>query len=287
MFLANNEELIKLIKDNIDVKQNYEKLYFQNKGFILNTIKSRVYGIYEIEDLLQIAFIAIVKAVQQYDVEKENASFLELYKYCIWNEIRSTQSELPAYLKSEIRRYKMIYNKLYKENGEEPSDKEMFQEMNISLEKLYKIKHTLQSSVSIDTPLSEDSDITIKDTIIDSKAHEVAQDELEKEDLNRIIRVALNKLTEKERNIIEKRYYKNFTFEKIGQDMNFTKARAKEIECNAILKLRRDDKFRKKVFDYTSLNEYKKVGVNEFNRTWTSSTEWVVLKRENIRSQSQ
>lgn len=281
--LINNEELIKLIKDNIDIKQNYEKLYIQNKGFILKIIKNRVYGIYEIEDLLQSSFIALVSAVNLYDETKEYSSFLELLKYCIWNELRNTQRDLPAHIKSEIRKYKMTYNRLYEESGIIPSDKQIMLEMEIPIEKLYKIKHALQSNISIDESIKEDSNITIKDTLIDETAHEIAQEELEKEDLKRIVDEALKKLPDDEQTLIDYKYYKNMSLDKISYKMEITKGKARYIEEAAISKLRNNQKFKKKVFDYTSLDEYKKVGISEFNRTWISSTEWVVIKREELR----
>ncbi len=57
-----NEELVALIKDNQDVKENMKALWIQNQGFVRSVVAK--YAIYEdMDDLLQQAYLGMHTAV--------------------------------------------------------------------------------------------------------------------------------------------------------------------------------------------------------------------------------
>ena len=79
-----------------------------------------MHGIYEWEDLMQQAFIALVRAVDYHKCDIEETNFLQILKYCIWNEIRGLTISIPAHMQEKIVKYRITYNKLYKELEYEP-----------------------------------------------------------------------------------------------------------------------------------------------------------------------
>ena len=155
-----NKDLIELIKQGIDTKENLERLYFQNKGFIYMIVRKRVHGILEESDLMQQAFIALVKAVEYYDCTLQETNFLQILKYCIWNEVRNLTSDIPAHMQYKIVKYRMAYSKLYNELGYNPRTYELMQELNISLQELELIRAAIRNSnpVSLDEPINEEGD---------------------------------------------------------------------------------------------------------------------------------
>lgn len=231
---------------------------------------------------MQQAFIALVKAVEYYNCELEETNFLTILKYCIWNEIRDLTSELPVHMQNKIFQYKRTYDQLYNELGYKPKAYQIMLEMNISQKELETIKAAARPPISLDAPVSEEGTTTRLDLYADSRADEDIDfdNNVEKQDLRKIIDEALNRLPGQDMSVIEKHYFKNATLKQIGEELQVSPERVRQLKAQGLRKLRKDTKFTKKVIDYTSINDYKHVGVDRFNNTWTSSTEWVVLERE-------
>lgn len=279
-----NEELIKLIQNGVDVNENYLELYQQNRGFIFLVIRKRIRGINGEEDLMQQAFIALVKAVEYFNPDIEETNFLQILKYCIWNEIRTLTSELPAQMQNKIYKYRKTKDKLFNELGRQPKNYEIMLEMGIDLKQLEKIKTAYRFNyiLSLDKPLSEEGETTLFELYSDSQADEDSEfeDKLSNEELRKFLDEAINKLPDRSQKVINDRYYKNMTMEQCGQEMNVSRERVRQIEREGFRELRKDRQLERKLDGYIS--NYKHIGVQSFNRTWTSSVESVVLARDRM-----
>ena len=203
-----NEKLIIQIKNGIDIQDNYEKLYFNNIGFIQKVIRSKVKGIYEFDDLLQQSYFGLIKAVENYDYKLKQTSFLNLLKFSIWNEIRELQSDYPVHLQYKILKFKRAYEKLQKELGYEPEKYRLMNEMNMSLSEIDTIISALKAPLSLDNPINEGADDTLKDLIPDENNCFIGcQESLEKNEFKNIVHEAVERLPLTLREIINKRYF--------------------------------------------------------------------------------
>lgn len=94
-------------------------------------------------------------------------------------------------------------------------------------------KDPLQSAISLNTPLSDDMEITIGDIIPDSSA---AMEAVEEREWVRSLHVALEQalagIPEIEREVLKARYYQGRTFENLGGE------RVRQIEIRALRRLR-------------------------------------------------
>lgn len=286
-----NKNLIELIHQGIDSKKNLEQLFNDNHGFIYLVIRKRVHGIYEEEDLFQTAFIALVKAVEYYDITRPlgESNFLQLLKWSIYREISNLTNNVPAYMMQKIINYKKTYIRLCNELDRKPKTFEMMLELDISIDELKTVKAAMQIPLSFDEPIGDEGDTTRLDLYAETGADESIRfdDNLERDELKKIIREAIETLPEGSKNIIDERYFQNKTLVEIAHERNVSKERIRQIETKALWSLRRNEQFKKKVIDYTSLNEYKNVGSRQFNTTKTSAVEWLVLEREKIKSREQ
>lgn len=277
-----NEELIKLIQNGVDVNENYLELYQQNRGFIFLVIRKRIRGINDEEDLMQQAFLALVKAVNYHNCELEETNFLQILKYCIWNEIRDLTGELPAQMQNKIYKYRKTKDKLFNELGRQPKNYEIMLEMDIDLKQLEEIKkaYRFSNTLSLDKPLSEEGETTLLELYSDSQAEEDSEleDKLSNEELRKVLDEAINKLPDRSQKVISDRYYKNMTMEQCGQEMNVSRERVRQIESEGFRKLRKDRQLERRLEGYIDI--YKHVGVNQFNNTRTSSVEWLAIRRE-------
>lgn len=278
-----NEELIKSIKNGVDVNENYLELYQQNTGFIYMIIRKRIRGINDEEDLMQQSFFALVKAVDYFNPDLEEISFLTLLKYCIWNEIRDLTGEISANMRNKIYKYRKAKDKLFNELGRQPKNYEIMLEMDIDLKQLEEIKRAYKISyiMSLDEPISVDGTTTRLD--LHSESTEDIQDfdsNLEQLELRKIIGEALDRLPERSKEIVKDIYYKGKTLEQCGNELNVSRERIRQIKSESFRQLRKDCVLRRKVDGY--FNEYKHVGVKQFNNTRTSSVEWLAIKREQM-----
>lgn len=277
-----NKKLIELIQQGIDTEKNYMQLYNQNHGFIYEAIKRRVHDIYEIDDLMQSAFLALAKAVEIYDTTRplEESNFLQILKYCIWNELRDR--DLPAYMVTKIIKYNKAKDKLCARLNRKATDHEIALEMGIEFNELDTIKaaRRLRYKVSLDKPIDEDGETTLLDLYSDEQADEDTDFDSTYEDgeVKKALQEALNKLPANNKDLIEKRYYKKWTLEKCGEELNVSKERVRQIESKSMRLLRKDPELEKRLEGY--IDSYHPMGCSRFNNTWTSSTEWVVLERE-------
>lgn len=280
----NNEELIKLIREGIDTKENYSKLYKQNRGFIYQIVIGRVNKLNDIDDLMQYGFIALVKAVESYDFELEKTNFLQILKYSVWNVLRDNTGGLPARTQNEIYKYKKAYDKLYNELGQKPKNYQIMQEMNISLEKLQEIQEAYRFNyyISLDEPINEEGDITRLDLYANEAAVNFDESIFE-EEIRQALTESLARLPDTDRQIINRRYFQNVGLKEIGEEMQVSPERIRQYESKALRKLRQDTRLTKKVIDYTEVSNYVKIGIRGFKRTHTSSTEEAVLRREKLR----
>lgn len=279
-----NEEIIKLIKNGVDVNENYLELYQRNRGFIYLVIRKWIRDVNDEEDLMQQSFFAIVKAVEYFNPDLEETNFLTILKYCTWNETRDITSELPAHMRNKIYKYRKTKDKLFNELGRQPKNYEIMLEMDIDLKQLEEIKkaYRFSNTLSLDKPLSEESETTLLKLYSDSQADEDSEfeDKLSNEELRKILDEALNKLPEKTQKVINDRYYKSKTLEQCGNELNVSRERIRQIENEGFRKLRKDKQLEKQLDGY--INMYKTVGVNQFNNTRTSSVEWLAIKREQM-----
>lgn len=275
-----NEELIKQIQGGINVKHNYEQLYKQNRGFIYMIVNKRAYSIHDIDDLMQDAYIALVKAVELYDETKEETSFLQLLKYYIWDGMRD-KGQIPSHMNQKIIKYRRMYDKLYLDYGRKPTNDEISLHMGISLKELDTIKSAIKTQyiMSLDEPIGEEGTGTMLDVYAGQADQDIdIDDNLEKEELSNILHEAVDKLPEDRGDIINKKYFDNLTLVEIGKEKGISEEHVRRLEHNALRLLRQDHILRKKVEGYVDF--YHPVSLNRFKNTHTSSVEWVVLERE-------
>ena len=107
-----NEELVQCVQAGTDVSGNMEKLYQQNRGMIGKVVNS-LSGFEDPEDLMQQGYLALYRAVMDYDPDA-GASFstflMLVVRQDLWRYIDSKSSliRLPEYKTNQIRQYKKL-----------------------------------------------------------------------------------------------------------------------------------------------------------------------------------
>ena len=198
-------------------------------------------------DLVQEGSLGLIKAAERFDYSRG----FKFSTYATWwikqtiiraiaNHSRAIR--IPVHMSDKIRNLKKAILRLSVTLGKEPDDSELANYLKTDEKKIKQIKAAMiKEPVSLHTPVAQD--LCIEDYIKDDddKAPDLkAECELLKENINNM----LNILTERERFIILNRFglfgRSERTLEDLGKTLGFSKERIRQIEGEAIRKLRKN-----------------------------------------------
>lgn len=282
-----NEQLVARIQAHENEAENMLALWQQNKGFIYKmAIKYQRYA--DIDDLNQEGYIGLCEAVHRYH-QVQGASFIHYAAFWIQQAMRRYIANccncvrVPENTLNKMQQYKKIQSDYRKWYGKEPTDKEMRVLLGISDKELQSIKeNTLKVKIrSLSEPIGDNEDILLSDTLASDQ--ELEEDVIKKLDtatMKEALWSAVDELPDNMPEVLRHRYQDNMTMNEVGQQLGITASQAGTIEYKALRKLRipsKCEQFRGYYEQYISASPIYHVGVERFNRTWTSSVEAEVL----------
>ncbi len=152
---------------------------------------------------------------------------------------------LPIHITELISKYSQARERLFQRLGREPRVSELSRYMGLSQEKVREAARALrQSVVSLETPVGEEDEGTLG-SVIEDVMSPSPEDEAARQLLRERVRSALDALSPRERTVIELRFGikdgRPRTLDVVGNALGVTRERARQIEAQALEKLRRGD----------------------------------------------
>lgn len=210
-----------------------------NLRLVLSVIQ-RFYGRGETaDDLFQVGCVGLIKAIDNFDLS-QNVQFSTYAVPMIIGEVKRYLRDNNSIRVSRSVRdlaYKAIqFKERYtKENGKEPSIDEIAKELEVEREDVAFSFDAIQDPVSLQESVYSDG--TEKIYIIDQIKDNKNTDELWAE--NMTIAGALEKLNEKEKTIITKRFFNGRTQMEVAEEIGISQAQVSRLEKSAIDHIKR------------------------------------------------
>ncbi len=149
--------------------------------------------------------------------------------------------ETPMAISGRLFTINKSIEKLSHELGRQPTDKEICEHLNLGEGYTTFLRKYLLPHCHLDSKISENDDRTISDNFPDNH-YGSPRDSLIRDDGVQKIKIAMEKLTDKERNILERRYGLNGreeeTLGEIGKDLQVSLERIRQIQSKAEAKLK-------------------------------------------------
>ena len=210
-----------------------------NLRLVLSVIQ-RFYGRGEnADDLFQVGCVGLIKAIDNFDLS-QNVQFSTYAVPMIIGEVKRYLRDNNSIRVSRSVRdlaYKVIqFKERYtKEHGKEPNVEEIAKELEVTKEDIAFSIDAIQDPVSLQEPVYNDGSesIYIMDQIKDSKN----TDELWAEKIT--IKGAMEKLNEKEKMIINKRFFDGRTQMEVAEEIGISQAQVSRLEKTAIQHIKR------------------------------------------------
>ncbi len=227
-------------------RQATNRMIQANLRLVVSGAKGHIDRGVPLPDLIQEGNIGLMQAVQKFD-HRRGFKFSTYAIPWIWQAINRAVNDqsrivrLPGHLVGALTKLARAKSSLSQKLGRQPTEKELSSETGLPPKKIESLlKLSSRRSVSFETPVGEEGSQLgdfIADLAIPDPGEE-ATASLLKAKLSR----TLESLTPRERRIIELRFglgneYSR-TLEEVGTELGFTKERIRQIEKEALAKLR-------------------------------------------------
>jgi len=247
----------KLLQQVQDGMAAFEHLILANSRLVISVARRyRGRGV-PFTDLIQEGHIGLMRAAKKFDWRRG----LKFSTYATWwirqavTRAISDQSRtirLPVYMGEQITKLRHAATQLTQTLGRDPTLEDLAEKLEVSVERVEELLHAMEQPLSLEKPMDEENDRELGDLIPDEDGHNPEAWTLESL-LGDDLRLALEDLPPRERVALELRYGlkdgKTHTLEAIGNQLGVTRERARQLEAQALRRLRHPSQ-RSRLLDY-------------------------------------
>jgi RNA polymerase primary sigma factor len=248
------QELRRLIEDGWAAR---EHLITANSRLVISVAKKYMGRGVPFLDLIQEGNIGLIRATKKFDYRRGH----KFSTYATW-WIRQAVTRaiadqgrtirVPVHMGDQINKLLRVQHQLTQRLGREPSVEELASALDVPAKKVENMIQVARRPLSLETPTDDEEDSVLGDFIEDDDSpppDDTATYNLLREHLEDV----LNQLPPREVRILQLRYGlldgQAYTLEEVGRKMGVTRERVRQIEAQALSRLRHPS-IRRKLRDY-------------------------------------
>ena len=229
-----------------DGEMAQEHLIRANARLVISVAKKYIGRGVPFLDLIQEGNIGLIRATNKFEYQRGH----KFSTYATW-WIRQAVSRavadqgrtirVPVHMGDQLNRMRRIQLQLTQELGRDPSIDELAVGMETTPDKVEDLMEISRRPVSLETPIDDEGDSTFGDFVEDENSPAPAE-EVATYLLHEQLGEALNRLPSREAQILRLRYGledgRVYTLEEVGQTIGVTRERVRQLEAQALNRLR-------------------------------------------------
>lgn len=216
-------------------EQAKEQIILDNTGLVRKAAFKFASMGYEAEDLVQIGFIGLIKAVERFNTEFD-VMFSTYAVPMIMGEIRKYirddgRIKVSRQIKQDIRRMKLEEEEFYRSEGRSPKITELAERMGTSCEYILQMQEAEDALVNIESLDNENR----HEDIYEAYAHE------EEKNIDIIqLKGIIGSLPLRERQVIVLRYFRDMTQDQTAKVIGVSQVQVSRIEKRVLARMREE-----------------------------------------------
>lgn len=267
------ELAIKISEGDLKAKELFIE---SNLRFVVSIAKKYIDKGLPLLDLIQEGNMGLMAAVDRFDVERgfRFSTYASSWiKQFILRAIANTgrNIRIPVHIYEKVNKYRKTVVNLEKTLNRTPTNEEVAKEMEISVQEAIKLNKLQNDTISINALIGDNEETELESLI--STKDEAPEELALKENLKIEIKELFEKcnLKEREKEVLILRFGLNnttpMTLEEVGKKYNLTRERVRQIESNAIKRIRRS-RYIKEFAIYTEHPKASLTYIEEFKEQY-------------------